>query len=200
MKVKGKIISSTAIIITIFALWLYGLLCFTNELPNKMPNSPKEKLDAIVVLTGGSNRIDEGFNLLDKHLANKLFISGVYKTTDTKQLLNRWRKEEPHNLDCCIVLDFEAKNTIENVEETKEWLAKENYKSIYLVTSNYHMPRALLEFRKRLTNIKIHPYPIIPKTVNMNNWWQNNKNLIIISKEYTKYIIVKTLNLINLKG
>lgn len=195
-KLRKKIIKYTATTLIAFSLWLCGLLYFTSNLPNSAPKLPTKKLDAIVVLTGGSNRIDEGFNLLDKKLANKIFISGVYQGIDTKQLLNRWKKAEQHNLDCCVTLGFKAKNTIQNVKETEEWLKAENYKSIYLVTSNYHMPRALLEFNKRLKGINIHPYPIIPKTVDMNSWWDNETNMIIIAKEYTKYVIVKTVRFI----
>lgn len=196
MKIKRNILIYTATILIAFSLWLCGLLYFTSQLPSVMPETPTKKLDAIVVLTGGSKRIDEGFNLLDKKLAKKIFISGVYKGIDAKQLLNRWRSADKHDLDCCVALGFKAVNTIQNVKETKEWLEEQDYKSIYLVTSNYHMPRALLEFNKRISGIDIHPYPIIPNKVDMNKWWEKETNFIIIAKEYTKYLIVKALSFI----
>jgi len=195
MKLNNNITIYSSAILIMLILWTVGLFYFTSSLQIAPKLSDKE-VDAIVVFTGGSNRIDEGFNLLDKKAAKKLFISGVYKGIDTTQLLNRWRKEDQNHLDCCVVLGFEAVNTIQNVKETAKWLKDEKYKSIYLVTSNYHMPRALLEFKRRLPEIEVHPYPIIPQKVNMDSWWDNRTNFVIISKEYTKYIIVKILSLL----
>ena len=139
---------------------------------------PVQKLDAIVVLTGGSNRLDAGFNLLEQGFGKKLFISGVGRGLDVKHLLKRWKAEPQSQLDCCVVLGFEADNTVGNAVETAEWLHKEGFHSIYLVTANYHIRRALLEFGRLAPDVVITPFPVIPDRSDMS----------LIMREYTKYI------------
>ena len=149
-------------------LWFTGLFYFAGNISTSTPETPTQSMDAIVVLTGGRNRIDEGFNLLEKKLAKKLFISGVYRGIDAKQLLNRWKKEPEAEFNRYVVIYSNAINTIQNAKETIKWLKSEKYNSIYLVTSNYHMPRALLEFKVRDENLIIEPYPIISNNINMH--------------------------------
>lgn len=189
---KTKILITIAIISLI--CWSTGLLFFVKDISNITPLIPDKQLDAIVVLTGGSNRIDEGFNLLEKKLGKKLFISGVYKSVDTNQLLKRWKDEPQSELDCCVVLGFEAINTVQNAIETTRWLKAQKFDKIYLVTSNYHMKRALFEFKKRDHDLEIIPFPIIPKNLDMNFWWKDPVHRTLIIKEYTKYTAIRFVN------
>ena len=177
MKSPTKIIGSIAIILAL-AGWLAGLSAFVNDMASMPIPKPLQKLDAIVVLTGGSNRIDAGFNLLEHGFGKKLFISGVYKGLDVNRLLKRWKAEPQSKLDCCVVLGFEADNTVGNAVETAEWLHKEGFHSIYLVTANYHIRRALLEFRRLAPDVAITPYPVVPDK------YEN----FLIMREYAKYI------------
>jgi len=195
MKYK-KTLFFTFILLIIFIFWTIGFFIFVNNIDKNTNSYPKKRLDAIVVLTGGSNRIDEGFNLLEKKLAKKLFISGVYRGVDAKQLLRRWKKESKAKLDCCVVLGFKAENTAENAKEAIAWLQKEKFKSFYLVTSNYHMQRAMLEFKRSSFNMKIEPFNIIPdkNNANINLWYEDKKTRYLVFKEYTKYIIVYLIN------
>lgn len=139
---------------------------------------PAQKLDAIVVLTGGSNRLDAGFNLLEQGFGKKLFISGVGHGLDVKRLLKRWKEEPQSNLDCCVVLGFEALDTSGNAVETASWLHQQGLHSIYLVTANYHIRRALLEFGRLAPDVVITPYPVVP----------DRSDMLLIMREYTKYI------------
>jgi len=177
LKSPTKIIGSIAIILAL-AGWLAGLSAFVNDMASMPIPKPLQKLDAIVVLTGGSNRIDAGFNLLEHGFGKKLFISGVYKGLDVNRLLKRWKAEPQSKLDCCVVLGFEADNTVGNAVETAEWLHKEGFHSIYLVTANYHIRRALLEFRRLAPDVAITPYPVVPDK------YEN----FLIMREYAKYI------------
>ena len=158
--------------------WLMGLSAFVNDIVAMRTVKPAEKLDAVVVLTGGSNRLDSGFNLLEQGYGKKLFISGVYKGLDVNRLLKRWKAEPQGKLDCCVVLGFEADNTVGNAVETAAWLHKEGFHAIYLVTANYHIRRALLEFGRLAPDVAITPYPVIP----------DKYDNLLIMREYTKYI------------
>ena len=173
-----------------FAGWWVGLFFFTQSISDLQPAKPVEKLDAIVVLTGGSNRLDSGFDLLEKGFGKKLFISGVYRGTDVKQLLKHWKAEPQSSLDCCVVLGFAADSTAGNAVETIEWLRKENFHSFYLVTANYHIKRALLEFSRAAPDLALIPFPVIPDKVDLQNWWQNPVTRTLILREYMKYLAV----------
>jgi uncharacterized SAM-binding protein YcdF (DUF218 family) len=164
------------------SLWLAGLSGFVHETEALSPPATLQKEDAIVVLTGGSNRLDAGFDLLEKGFGKKLFISGVYKGLEVKQLLKLWKDEPQSHLDCCVVLGFEADNTVGNAVETIDWLKKEGYHSIYLVTANYHLKRALLEFSSLAPDLNIVPFPVVPGPATTK---------FLIPREYFKYLMAR---------
>ena len=168
--------------------WLAGLFIFVLNLSTIPIKEPMQKLDAIVTLTGGSNRIDAGFDLLERGLGKKLFISGVHQKTEVKQLLKHWKAEPQNNLDCCVILGFEAENTVENAVETAAWLHKENFHSFYLVTANYHIKRALLEFNRLTPDLEIIPFSVIPDNFITNDWWRDSATRTLVLREYMKYI------------
>lgn len=172
------------------ACWLAGLFIFVRDTAAFIPQETTQKRDAIVVLTGGSNRLDVGFDLLQKGAGKKLFISGVYRGLEVKQLLKRWKDEPQNNLDCCVVLGFEAENTASNAIETIGWLRRENFRSIYLVTANYHIQRALLEFQALAPDLDIAPFPVVPDKMDMKLWWKEPVTRNLIAREYTKYLAV----------
>jgi uncharacterized SAM-binding protein YcdF (DUF218 family) len=144
--------------------------------------------DAIVVLTGGSKRLETGFDLLEAGIAKKLFISGVYRGVEVKELLNQWKKESQSHLDCCVELGFEADDTIGNAKETIKWLEQQGYHSIYLVTANYHMKRAMKDFETFDPDIEIIPYPVLPEGPDMKDWWRDTTYRSLILREYMKYM------------
>jgi uncharacterized SAM-binding protein YcdF (DUF218 family) len=177
------------------ACWFIGLSLFIRS-ASGIPMGPLKKLDAIVVLTGGSNRVDTGFDLLEQGFGKKLFISGVYRGTDVKLLLNRWKAEPQNNLDCCVVLGFDADNTAGNAVETVNWLRKEGFHSLYLVTANYHLRRALLEFHDLAPDLDIVPFAVVPDKVNVKGWWRDSVTRNIILREYIKYLLAYTWHVI----
>jgi uncharacterized SAM-binding protein YcdF (DUF218 family) len=142
--------------------------------------------DAIVVLTGGSQRVQAGLQLLAAGKAKKLFVSGVYHGTDVAALLHEQR-QSPDAIACCIVLGHTADNTYGNALETEAWVRQEGYKSLRLVTANYHMRRALLEFTRAMPEVRIVPHPVFPEAVR-EQWWAWPGTLDLIIGEYDKYL------------
>ena len=122
-----------------------------------------------------------------------LFITGVHDNITVAQLLARNATPQARETllpiaDRAIVLGHQAENTIGNAEETKRWLKSGHYKSIRLVTSNYHMPRSMEEFTETIKGITIIPSPVEPDEFTMENWWRTPEGRHLIFSEYHKYI------------
>jgi uncharacterized SAM-binding protein YcdF (DUF218 family) len=166
--------------------WAVGFLMFVSAIPEAVEDKTGET-DAIVVLTGGTGRLEEGLTLLAEKRAKKLFVSGVYQGVDVQHLLDLSRRQ-PEELSCCIVLGYAASSTLGNAVETAEWLADERYKSIRLVTANYHMPRSLIEFRHAMPNVRIVPHAVFPAQFKRDEWWQWPGTAQLILIEYLKYL------------
>ena len=167
--------------------WNAGLVWFVSHLDDP-PLDPTKPVDAIVVLTGGSLRIDTGLQLLVAHNGRKLFVSGVHPGIDARDVL-RLTRGAPDWVRCCVVLGHDSSNTIGNAIETAAWLRGEGYHSIRLVTANYHMRRSLLEFARVLPpDIQILPYPVYPEAGRQDptGRWRGTVHVIVV--EYTKYV------------
>jgi uncharacterized SAM-binding protein YcdF (DUF218 family) len=167
--------------------WLAGLVWFVSLVPRDAAADPAAT-DAIVVLTGGSQRVENGLTLLAEGKAKKLFVSGVYRSTDVKALL-RAAKEPAQWLTCCIELGHEADNTRGNAAETAAWMRAEKFHSLRLVTASYHMPRSLLEFSRAMPDIRIVPNPVFPTN---RAWWLNPHAALLVVGEYVKYLFALT--------
>ncbi len=172
--------------------WSIGLLWFAFSLPRSVAD-PDIKTDAIVVLTGGSGRVSQGLELLSEGRARKLFVSGVYRGVDVRELL-RVSRQSPQELACCIALGYQADNTHGNAVETRAWLREQNLRSLRLVTSAYHMPRSLLEFRRLMPAMEIVPHPVFPEDFKPERWWHWPAGTGLIVSEYSKYLIALAWN------
>jgi len=169
--------------------WIAGLVWFTGILPAPGPERPG-KSDAIVVLTGGSDRLAAGLRLLSEGRGKKLFVSGVYRGVDVAALL-RVAQKSPQDVECCVILGYAADNTSGNARETAEWMAREGYTSLRLVTASYHMPRSILEFRRAMPGVTIVPHPVFPERFRQAQWWRWPGTAAIIASEYTKYLLAR---------
>ncbi|MFN7709450.1 MAG: YdcF family protein [Holosporales bacterium] len=166
--------------------WASGLVLFAALLPHG-PQGALQPTDAIVVLTGGPDRVRTGLSLYTKGLAQQLFITGVHKETTLEELLQSAGYSNLRNKKG-IVLDYDALNTIENAQQTAGWTRDQSLRSIRVVTASYHMPRSLLEISQRLKNVKIIPHPIIPRDFHPHQWWRSPKTCLLIFQEYHKYL------------
>lgn len=175
------------LLILLGVAWLAGLFGFAEMIP-RTPEGSNEPTDAIVVLTGGSMRMEEGLALLSRQLGKKLFVSGVHRGVDVKQLIDRSLRS-PQEIDCCIVLGYAADHTAGNAKETADWMREQGYRSLRLVTASYHMPRSLAEFRQEMPNIKLIPNPVFPEHVKLDQWWRWPGTALLIIGEYNKYLV-----------
>ena len=178
---------AAAILLLLAIAWTGGLIWFAAGIDTPT-DDPSSATDAIVVLTGGSQRIDVGFRLLVEGKAKKLLVSGVHEGVDMSEVL-KTSPQTPQWVECCVVLGHTADNTAGNAEETAEWLRAEHYHSIRLVTAGYHMRRSLLEFRRVLPpDVTIIAHPVFPEAVRPGTWWFSRAGAGIIVIEYVKYL------------
>jgi uncharacterized SAM-binding protein YcdF (DUF218 family) len=114
----------------------------------------ERRTDAIVVLTGGPKRIDRGLDLLEAGRAKRMLISGVARTVRPIELATQTGRD-PKLFDCCVDLGRESVDTRSNAEETSRWLARHKFKTVRLVTTDWHMPRARFELARRVEDVEI---------------------------------------------
>lgn len=174
-----KIINTILVTITaLLVLWLCGLVIFSLK-NSQLPTVPN-KVDAIVVLTGGPTRIEKGLEFFAAGKSQYFFISGAHPDVLVKEIAAQWKGTTPLP-DCCIVLGHKATTTTENAQETKEWAQANNIKSILLVTSDYHMARAKLELSNALPDLEISPYPV-------SAFLPHQSRALLFFKEYNKVL------------
>lgn len=175
-------------LVALAAAWLGGLVWYANDIPRAIDDTTT-MTDAVVVLTGGSGRVDVGLALLAERRAKKLFVSGVARDVDLDQLLKVSMRQDARNLRDRIALGHEAGDTPGNARETADWMAKEGFASLRLVTASYHMRRSLLEFRRALPNAAIVAHPVFPTGFRLAEWWRWPGTLSLLASEYSKYLI-----------
>jgi uncharacterized SAM-binding protein YcdF (DUF218 family) len=140
-------------------IWLMGWVLFLIGVTMVRPADPVENTDAIIVVTGGQNRVNTGLDLLHQGKAHYLFISGVNRNVTVEQIVRLW-KPGMDSIPCCIVLGHAANNTEGNARESSQWVRQQDLRSIRLVTSNYHLPRAWIEFTHALPRRRIIAHPV----------------------------------------
>jgi uncharacterized SAM-binding protein YcdF (DUF218 family) len=158
----------SVIFIALLMLFFLGFFWFLFQI-NKQNESLKRS-DAVVVLTGSRGRINLGLSLIKMGFGKKIFISGMHNKTSPKFMKNFWNSD--------VELGYKSYNTISNAKEVKEWTDQENIRSIILVTSNLHMPRSLMLFKKIVKNIDIQTHSFFPK----------KNSLLAKFREYLKFI------------
>ena len=171
--------------------WMIGFVVFNHKIYNLKTNET-DKTDAIVVLTGGKYRLHEAMILLNKDMANRLFISGVDKKISLTKIININKIEKINSEK--IQLGTEATNTVENAIEVDNWIKKNNIKSIRLVTSNYHLFRSIEELSAKNKDVQIIPHPVFTDNLT-KDWWKDWHSFSFIASEYNKFLYVyfKTL-------
>ena len=155
-----------------------------------MPSGVSASADGIVALTGDEDRISEAVRLLAEGKAKRLLISGVNKSTRAPEIitLNAATGKEARLFRCCVDLDKRALNTEDNASETTAWVRQKGFRSLIVVTSDYHMPRALTEIGHQLPRVALVPFPVVTDKLRAEPWWQNSTTTRLLLLEYVKYI------------
>ncbi|MHC3127562.1 hypothetical protein OB03_09840 [Brevundimonas sp. GN22] len=178
------------LIAAIVLMWLVGLLVFADRVQDFTPAPEPARADAIVSLTGPSaERVNAAIRLLEQDKGERLLISGVNREVRRREL----RALTPGSsklFNCCVDLGFEAENTVGNASEIAEWARKQDYRSLIVVTSDYHMARSMLEIRSALPGVVLIPYAVSTPTLDQPNWWRNEKSARRMTLEYMKYLAV----------
>ena len=142
--------------------------------------------DGIVVLTGGASRIEDAVELLASGRGRRLLITGVHRLTSEREIA-RLKPEHNRAFTCCVDLDRWDVKTIGNDTETKRWAHERGFTSLIVVTSNYHMPRAMAELRHQLPDIALIPFPVVADQLKAS--WSNGPTMRLLFLEYVKYIV-----------
>ena len=164
--------------------YVLGFMWFAFLLPQ-----PAEiaKTDAVVVLTGGANRIDRGLEILESGNAKRMLISGVDRDVRPKELAAQY--DRPMKLfNCCIDLGFRSVDTRSNALETARWVERNKVKTMRLVTSDWHMRRARFELDRALPNgVKV-----------TNDAVSTKPSLAALFKEFNKYWLRAVASLVGI--
>src|SRR5690606_38463816 len=170
------------------ALFAGGFGWFANHVSHLATPENPEKADAIIVLTGGTARLDAAMNLLETGKGQRLLISGVHPSATRRQLQIATGGDKALFL-CCIDIDHAALDTIGNAEESAKWVESHAYDTVILVTNNYHMPRSLLEMGRLLGNARLEPYPVVNSNLENGGWLTKPEALRVLFTEYNKYLL-----------
>jgi len=147
------------------------------------------RAEGIVALTGGASRIADAFTLLEQGRARRLLITGVHPATTAEGIQHGLGVEADRLFACCVDLDKRALNTAGNAEEIKRWLTRTGFRSVIVVTSDYHMPRSLTELARVLPQVELVPYPVSSPLVSGTEGWADGELAQLLISEYVKYVV-----------
>jgi uncharacterized SAM-binding protein YcdF (DUF218 family) len=173
--------------VVVLAALTGGFLWFALHIARE--ESPLDRAaDGIVALTGGASRISDAVELLASGRGRRLLITGVGPTTNTAELM-RLAPDHQRWFGCCIDLDYSAANTVGNAVETKRWARQRGFRSLVVVTSGYHMPRAMLEISHCLPDVTLIPFPVVTGQLRAEPWWWHPGTAKILVSEYLKFLV-----------
>lgn len=174
------------VVLILVGLLFGGFLRFADTVASLTPPE-KPKADAVVVLTGGTQRIDQAVNLLETGTGQRLLISGVHPDTSAARIREMTRAPQSLFV-CCVDLGYDAIDTVGNALETAKWVRAHNYRRVVVVTSNYHMPRSLLELHRIDPDTHYVGYPIVYTDLKSENWMAMPEVVKAMLSEYVKLV------------
>jgi len=187
---KRRSLIRAAIVVCIalaFMVGAVGFIAFLTQLRSG-DIKPSTKADGIVVLTGGSSRVADALDLLAEGFGRRLLISGVHPTNGIGNIQRSLPDNDQRLMRCCVDLDRTAVDTRSNAVETRRWVRRQGFHSLIVVTSNYHMPRALVELSHELPDVELIPFFVIGDRWRDEAWWTSGATLRLLLSEYVKYL------------
>lgn len=178
------------VIAIVVLMWGAGLFAFAERVRSLTPASEPAPADAIVALTGpSSERIATAIRLLEARKGERVLVSGVNPEVRRDEL----RAVTPGSnrlYDCCVDLGFDAEDTMGNAQEIGAWAQAKGFDSLIVVTSDYHMPRSILEIRGMAPGVDLTAHAVRTESLDSDQWWKSQTGLRRMTLEYNKYLIV----------
>lgn len=193
----ANIIIVALILLALIALG--GFVRFADDIAELQVPKDIANSDAIVVLTGGNGRIPEATKLLKEGTGKRLLISGVNPEI-SDNTLRKVTGASQSLFNCCVDVGRDAKDTIGNSKEIASWAEKHGFKSLVVVTSNYHMLRSLYELESVTENVEFTAYPVINTDLKTSNWYNNPDIARILINEYVKLNLAYTRKFFGIKS
>ena len=161
------------IVSALVLLWALGFVVFAVDLPRPAGD---DYTDGIVVLTGGPGRVRRGIDVLAARHAQRMLVSGVDRRVRPADIAETYHVAP--GLLARIDLGSSAVDTRSNALETRRWIADHHYRSIRLVTTDWHMRRARFELRQVLRGVTVVPDAV-----------PGEPDLAGLLREYHKYLL-----------
>lgn len=185
---KGVMLGLLTAAMLAFALGFWG---FAQSVNAAAAPDPFPEADAIVALTGGTERLTTGMDLLAEGHGRRLLISGVNAKVTDEEMAKLLAGGGDQLFKCCVDIGRQAEDTLGNAAETAAWVRRNGFETVIVVTDNYHMPRSLSELRVAMPHARLVPYPVHAR-ISRNGVWQNEPAAASqLAGEYLKYLVVR---------
>lgn len=184
---------SIAAFLVVALIWFAGLLAFASRVQTSTPARVPAAAQGIVALTGANSneRLATAMGLLEDGYGRRVLVSGVNPITSRADV-RRVSRAVRRLYDCCVDLGFTAADTVGNARETADWAGAMRYRQLIIVTSDYHMPRAMLELNAVLrgAGVTAQAYAVPTPALRARDWWRNPAAARLMVLEYCKYLAI----------
>lgn len=184
---------SVAAFLVVVLIWTAGLLAFAARVQQSTPAAAPQPADGVVALTGAYSRerIAAAVRLLSDGYGRRVLVSGVNRDL-TREDVRGVTPAVKRIYDCCVDLGFSALDTVGNARETADWARAMRFRSLIVVTADYHMPRAMLELRAALEpqGVRLQAYPVATSALDARRWWRSPQSARLMVTEYSKYLAI----------
>lgn len=191
-KRRLRVLAGLTVLALAIAFW-GGLFRFVMAIPAQ--TEPPPPADGVVALTGGAERIADAVDLLVAGKAKRMLISGVHQSTSRAEIA-KLTPNLSETLACCVDIDH-AVNTAANAVETARWARAHGLRSVIVVTSDYHMPRALAEMRRTMPEARLSPHVVPTTRLHSGRLLADPDMMRIVVWEYLKYIRTMALGVLS---